>query len=187
MKIGLIGLGKMGFNLALNLRDKGFTVIALDESKSVMDKISAEGISAARSIVDLANNLTEEKRIVWLMVPSGKPVETVINQLKEHLRADDIIIDGGNSNYKDSITRAHELQKSGIHFLDCGTSGGVNGARHGVCTMIGGDKNAYQHCERIFKSISVPAGYQYCGKSGSGHFVDDASCCRGNGITSSLR
>jgi 6-phosphogluconate dehydrogenase len=171
MQIGLIGLGKMGFNLALNLRDKGFNVIAFDENKSIVEKISAEGISTAKSIADLTKKLTEDKRIVWLMIPSGKPVELVINSLKEHLTSGDIIIDGGNSNYKESISRANELEKSGIHFLDCGTSGGVNGARHGVCTMIGGNENAYGYCERIFKSISVPSGYQYCGKSGSGHFV----------------
>src|SRR5579872_6072331 len=171
MQIGLIGLGKMGYNLALNFRNKGFTVLAFDESKPVLDKISADKITASKSIDELAQGLTEKIRVVWLMVPSGKPVDSVINTLKGNLKPGDIIIDGGNSNYKKNIARVTELEKSGIHFLDCGTSGGVNGALHGVCTMIGGKKEVFDRCENIFKSISVPSGYQYCGKSGSGHFV----------------
>src|SRR5882672_2712885 len=164
MQIGLIGLGKMGYNLALNFKSKGFTVVAFDENKPLLEKISSEGISTTQSIDALTNNLMEKTKVVWLMVPSGKPVDDVINQLKGKLKSGDIIIDGGNSNYKDSISRADHLEKSGIHLLDCGTSGGVNGALHGVCTMIGGKKEAFDHCETIFKSISVPSGYQYCGK-----------------------
>lgn len=171
MQIGLIGLGKMGYNLSLNLKSKGFTVFAFDENKSVMDKISSEGISTTKSVIELTKYLTEEKRIIWLMVPSGSPVDNVINGLKDNLKSGDIIIDGGNSNYKDSITRSISLEKLGINFLDCGTSGGVDGALRGVCTMIGGNKEAFSYCKTIFKSISVPGGYLYCGKSGTGHFV----------------
>jgi 6-phosphogluconate dehydrogenase len=95
----------------------------------------------------------------------------VLSNLKFHLAPDDIVIDGGNSHFKDTLTRARELEKLGIHYLDCGTSGGVSGALHGVCTMIGGKRDVFDYCETIFKSISVPNGYLYCGKSGSGHFA----------------
>lgn len=171
MQIGLIGLGKMGYNLALNFKSKGFEVVAFDENIRVLEQLSAEGITTAKSIAGLAKALTGEKRVIWVMVPSGNPVDSVIKDLKGQLTSGDIIIDGGNSNYKDSISRADSLERSGIHFLDCGTSGGIDGALHGVCTMVGGKKEVFDWCEPIFKSISVPSGYQYCGKSGSGHFV----------------
>ncbi len=105
------------------------------------------------------------------MVPADGAVEKVIENLLPHLTVNDIIIDGGNSHYKQTISRSQELEKRGIHLLDCGTSGGVNGALNGVCTMVGGKKEIAVQCENIFKSISVPDGYLYCGKSGSGHFV----------------
>jgi 6-phosphogluconate dehydrogenase len=170
MQIGLIGLGKMGYNLALNFKSKGFSVLAYDENKSVTSRISNEGIGVAASLVELTTGLTEQTRIIWIMVPSGA-VDQVIGQLKGGLKTGDIIIDGGNSHYKESIARATSLAQSGIHFLDCGTSGGVNGALHGVCTMVGGDQSAFMKCEDIFRKISVPDGSLYCGKSGSGHFV----------------
>ena len=171
MQIGLIGLGKMGYNLALNFKSKGFGVIAFDENKSAMKKISTEGITTVNSVEEIPQHLTTGKRVVWLMVPAGSAVDAVLNKLKGYLKAGDIVIDGGNSFYKDSISRALDLEKLGINFLDCGTSGGVEGALHGVCTMIGGNKESFDDCSTIFKSISVPSGYLYCGKSGSGHFV----------------
>lgn len=170
MQIGLIGLGKMGYNLALNFKSKGHQVVAFDVNKSAMDKIAAEGITTAPSIADLTNSL-QGRRIIWIMVPAGNVVDVILSTIKNYLKADDIIIDGGNSHYKDTLSRSRDLEKLGIHFLDCGTSGGVNGALHGVCTMIGGKKEVFDHCESIFKSISVPDGYLYCGKSGSGHFT----------------
>lgn len=170
MQIGLIGLGKMGYNLGLNFKSKGHQVVAFDVNKSAMDKIAAEGITTAPSIADLTNSL-QSRRLVWIMVPAGNVVDVILSTIKNYLKADDIIIDGGNSHYKDTLSRARDLEKLGIHFLDCGTSGGVNGALHGVCTMIGGKKEAFDYCEALFKSISVPDGYLYCGKSGSGHFT----------------
>jgi len=170
MQIGLIGLGKMGYNLALNFKSKGHQVVAFDVNKSAMDKIATEGITTAPSIADLTNSL-QGRRIIWIMVPAGNVVDVILSTIKNYLKADDIIIDGGNSHYKDTLSRSRDLEKLGIHFLDCGTSGGVNGALHGVCTMIGGKKEVFDHCESIFKSISVPDGYLYCGKSGSGHFT----------------
>ncbi|MBI1767760.1 MAG: decarboxylating 6-phosphogluconate dehydrogenase [Bacteroidetes bacterium] len=168
MKIGLIGLGKMGYNLALNFISKGFEVIAFDTNKS--SKHSDGKIKFVSSISEFCQALPQQK-IVWLMVPANGAVDTVINDLLPYLTTNDIIIDGGNSHYKETISRAQGLEKRGIHFLDCGTSGGVNGALHGVCTMVGGKKEIVVQCENIFKSISVSDGYLYCGKSGSGHFV----------------
>ncbi len=170
MQIGLIGLGKMGYNLALNFKSKGHQVVAFDVNKSAMDKIAAEGIVTAPSIGDLTSSF-QGRRIIWLMVPAGNVVDVILGNIKNYLKPDDIVIDGGNSHYKDTLSRARDLEKLGIHFLDCGTSGGVNGALHGVCTMIGGKKEVFDFCEPIFKSISVPDGYLFCGKSGSGHFT----------------
>jgi 6-phosphogluconate dehydrogenase len=166
MKIGLIGLGKMGFNLALNFASKGFDVIAYDRNK----KNSSEEIKIAASLGELCQSLPQQK-IIWLMVPAGDAVDSVIDGLIPQLQKGDIIIDGGNSHYKQTIARAKNLEAKDIHLLDCGTSGGVNGARHGVCTMVGGKKEIAEQCEKIFKSISVVGGHLYCGKSGSGHFV----------------
>jgi len=170
MQLGLIGLGKMGYNLALNFKNHGHQVTAFDVNKVAVEKIGAEGVSTVSSIPDLVNSL-KGTRVIWLMVPAGNVVDVILNNLKNHLKAGDILIDGGNSHYKETITRARDLEKMGIHLLDCGTSGGVNGALHGVCTMIGGKKEIFDHCDSLFKSISVPNGYLYCGKSGSGHFV----------------
>ncbi len=170
MQIGLIGLGKMGYNLALNMKQKGHSVIAYDANRTAMEKIQAQGITTVPTIHELAAALSGRK-VIWLMVPAGQVVEVVVNNLKNILNADDIIIDGGNSFYKDTIQRGRDLENLGVHLLDCGTSGGVEGALHGACTMIGGWKEAFDYCEPLFKSISVESGYLYCGKSGNGHFV----------------
>jgi 6-phosphogluconate dehydrogenase len=170
MQIGLIGLGKMGHNLALNMNQKGHSVVAFDANKAAMERAAAAGIKTAPTIGELVQSL-EGRKVIWMMIPAGQVVDIVLINLKNYLSADDIIVDGGNSFYKDSITRSKDLEKQGVHLLDCGTSGGVNGALHGVCLMVGGWKDAYDYCEPLFKSICVEKGYQYCGKSGSGHFV----------------
>jgi 6-phosphogluconate dehydrogenase len=170
MQLGLIGLGKMGHNLALNLKRNGHTVFAFDTGKAAMEKVRAEGITTVSSVSELVGALPGRK-VIWIMVPAGNTVDIVINNLSNFLQKDDILIDGGNSFFKDSQTRGQNLGKHGIHLLDCGTSGGVEGALHGVCTMIGGSLEAFQYCEQLFKSISVDDGCLYCGKSGSGHFV----------------
>lgn len=170
MQIGLIGLGKMGYNLALNLRDHQHEVVAYDINPETIDQAATEGIKTAFTIPQVAEKLTGRK-VIWIMVPAGDPVDAVIKQLLPHLAPNDIIIDGGNSNYKDSIVRAENLKARQLYFLDCGTSGGLSGARHGACTMVGGDPAAFAYCEQIFKDISVENGYLYTGKPGSGHFV----------------
>ncbi|MDW2877283.1 MULTISPECIES: phosphogluconate dehydrogenase (NAD(+)-dependent, decarboxylating) [Bacillaceae] len=170
VKLGIIGLGKMGYNLALNMRDKGHEVVANDVNTEAMEKISAEGVATAASIEELAAKLPSPK-VIWMMVPAGDITEKVLSSAAAVLTEGDIIIDGGNSNYKETLRRGDELAEKGIHYIDCGTSGGQEGARHGVCTMIGGDKEAFSQVEQLFADISVPNGYLYSGKRGSGHFL----------------
>jgi 6-phosphogluconate dehydrogenase len=170
MQVGLIGLGKMGYNLSLNLLDNHHEVVVYDVKREAVDSAAAAGGTGANSIAQLVERLSSP-RVVWLMVPAGPLTENVLQEMKPLLAAGDIIIDGGNSNYKDSIRRASELNEKSIHFLDVGTSGGVDGARNGICTMIGGDREAFQTVEPIFRSICVEKGCLYAGPSGSGHFL----------------
>lgn len=160
----------MGYNLALNLRDHHHEVVAYDIAKETIEAIAQEGVTPAYTIPEVAQKLAGRK-VVWVMVPAGDPVDAVIEQLVPHLNQGDIIIDGGNSNFKDSIKRAETLKQAGIYLLDCGTSGGLEGARHGACTMVGGEPEPFAHCEQIFKDVSVEKGYLHVGKPGSGHFV----------------
>jgi 6-phosphogluconate dehydrogenase len=170
MQIGIIGLGKMGYNLSLNLHRHMFNIIAYDISEETRKRMAAEEVTTVDSLKAMADTFTG-KRIFWLMVPAGKIVDSTIDSLVPLLGRGDIIIDGGNSNYKDSLRRYEMLQKNGIEFLDCGTSGGVSGALNGVCAMIGGKKEVFDECEPVFKAIALPDGYLYCGAAGSGHFV----------------
>jgi 6-phosphogluconate dehydrogenase len=170
MQIGIIGLGKMGFNLALNLKRNKYDVIAQDVNKEFVSKIDSEGIETAYSVEELCKKLTSRK-VIWLMVPAGEIVDSVIDSLLPYLIKNDIIIDGGNSNYKDSKRHYSKLKEHGIDFLDCGTSGGTSGALNGACTMIGGDADVFQYVSQIFKDISVENGSLYTGAAGSGHFT----------------
>jgi 6-phosphogluconate dehydrogenase len=170
MEIGLIGLGKMGFNLALNIKSKGHDVVAFDINEATLKSIQQHRIKTVASVQELAETLTS-KRVIWLMIPAGELVDYTLDTLKPFLAVGDIVIDGGNSFYKDSIRRSEDLKGLQIDYLDCGTSGGTEGALHGVCAMIGGNRFAFNYCEQLFKDIAVPNGYLYCGKSGSGHFV----------------
>jgi 6-phosphogluconate dehydrogenase len=169
MQLALIGLGKMGYQLAFNMA-KEHEVIAFDVNEEVRKKISEEGITTADSLPALLAQLNGRK-LIWLMVPSGEIVDRIIDELIPRLNAHDIIIDGGNSFFKDSIRRSERLAEHGLYYLDCGTSGGVSGARNGICAMIGGNQDAFNYCESLFKSIALPKGYWYCGASGSGHFT----------------
>ncbi|UMZ33838.1 phosphogluconate dehydrogenase (NAD(+)-dependent, decarboxylating) [Priestia megaterium] len=171
MKIGLIGLGKMGYNLSLNLMDNHHEVVAYDVNKEAVEKLSNEGATGAFTVEELVNELPHSPKVVWIMVPAGEVTENVIIELKELLSEGDIIIDGGNSNYKESVRRAQDLQEKGIYFFDVGTSGGMEGARNGACTMIGGDAEVFRTIEPVFNDICVENGFMYAGKSGSGHFL----------------
>lgn len=175
MEIGLIGLGKMGFNLAQNFIRNGHDVIAFDISKQAMEKLRELGVNTAASVGEVADSINGRK-VIWLMVPAGNAVDVILGNLKNHLHADDIIIDGGNSYYKDTIRRAEELNQQGIHLLDCGTSGSVHGALNGISATVGGFIGAYQFCSDLFKSISAPDGVKYCGRSGTGHFIKMIHC-----------
>jgi 6-phosphogluconate dehydrogenase len=170
MQIGLIGLGKMGFNLAMNIYQHDHDVFAYDLNATLLDSISSKGIKAFNSLDKLLQAF-KGKKIIWLMIPAGKAVDETLAKIKPLLSKGDIVIDGGNSLYKDSIRRANDLESHGIDFLDCGTSGGTEGALNGVCAMIGGRRTAFDYVESLFKDISITNGYLYCGPSGSGHFV----------------
>lgn len=170
MKIGLIGLGKMGGNLAHNLKDHGYDVVVYNRSTDKTDAFISLGFKGAHRLEDFLNLLGENK-IILLMIPAGEEVDKMINKILPHLNAGDIIIDGGNSFYKDSIRRYEMLKSENISYIDMGTSGGVEGARYGACLMIGGDYEIYESLEHIFKSIAVKDGYSYMGPSGTGHYV----------------
>lgn len=170
MKIGVVGLGKMGSNIAHNLLDNHVEVVGYDINDEVRKSVADQGIDVAHSLDALFQSLPERK-IIWLMVPCGKATEDSIQGLKEFMRADDILIDAGNSNFHDSIRHAQELKEIGIHFLDVGTSGGVSGARNGACLMVGGDPEAVAFLEPVFKAIAQEDGYLHTGEAGSGHFL----------------
>ncbi len=170
MKIGLIGLGKMGANMTERLINDKHEVVVFDLNQDSVKNLENKGAIGSNSIDSLASKL-EKPRVVWIMVPSGKPVDETIEKLKKVLEKDDIIIDGGNSYYKDSVARGSMLAKSGINFLDAGVSGGIWGLKEGYCTMVGGDEKIFRHCEPVFKTLAPANGYKYIGKSGAGHFV----------------
>jgi 6-phosphogluconate dehydrogenase len=136
MQIALIGLGKMGYNLGMNMHKHQHQVVAFDLNQQSLDSIKEKGLTTAGSLEQLVNSL-KGRKIIWMMIPAGEAVDLTIAQLVPLLRAGDILIDGGNSNYKDSMRRAKQLETQGIDFLDCGTSGGMEGALNGICAMIG--------------------------------------------------
>lgn len=170
MKIGLIGLGRMGFNLALNMRDKGHKVVCFNRSKEKVEEAIKEGLEGTFSIEELVSKL-DGRKVVWLMLPAGELIDQMIDKLVPMLNKGDIIIDGGNSNYKDTLRRYENLKSTGIDFVDVGTSGGIDGARNGACTMIGAEDSVFSYIEELVRDISVENGYLHCGANGSGHFV----------------
>ena len=170
MKIGYVGLGKMGANIIQNLRDKGSEVVAYDVLPEALVEAEKMGFETAGTLEELAGKL-EGRKVIWLMIPSGKPTEEAISNLIPLLNKNDIIIDGGNSNYKDSMRHAKECKEKEIDFIDLGTSGGQEGARYGACLMAGGDEEPCQYMKEVFESIAVENGYLYAGQSGAGHFM----------------
>jgi len=170
MKLGFIGLGKMGGNMVQRLLLDGHEVVVFDRSVDAMELMVQKGAVSSASLEDLVSKLGDRK-IVWMMVPSGKPVDDTIAQLLELLKDNDILIDGGNSNYKQTKARAERSAEKNIYYLDCGTSGGVWGLENGYSLMTGGDKGASEYVYPIYKSLAPEGGYTYCGESGAGHFV----------------
>src|SRR3984893_8256089 len=188
MRIGMVGLGRMGANMVRRLIKGGHGCVAYDNSGDAVKAIVAQGARGAKSLPELVEALAAP-RVVWIMVPASV-VDSVIAQLRPLLKRGDVIIDGGNSNYHDDIRRAEELQPAGIHYVDVGASGGVLGFENGFSLMIGGEKDVVAAIEPIFATLSpggkMPAqsgsgkspadgqagmGYLHCGPIGAGHFV----------------
>ncbi len=172
MELGMIGLGRMGSNMARRLLGGGHRMVIYDPVKEAVDGLVGQGAVGAASIKELAQRLTSP-RAVWLMVPAGGPTESTISTLAAELSPGDIIIEGGNSNYKDSMRRAAALSDKGLVFLDVGTSGGIWGLKEGYCLMVGGDSEAFHRMEPVFQTLapSPREGYGHVGPSGAGHFV----------------
>lgn len=170
MEIGLIGLGKMGLNLAKNMRDHQIEVVAFDLFAEARQAATKAQIKTVTDLQSLVKGLTQP-RIVWSMLPAGKPTDDTIKELSELLDEDDVVIDGGNSFYQYSIRHAEILKERGIHFFDVGTSGGKAGARQNGNFMIGGPQAIFARIEPLFKAIAAEDGYLYTGKAGSGHYL----------------
>jgi 6-phosphogluconate dehydrogenase len=188
MQIGIVGLGRMGGNIGRRLMRGGHSCVVYDHSPQATDALAKEGATGASDLADLVSKLAAP-RVVWLMLPAGKITEDTLNDLRKLLSADDVIIDGGNSFYKDDIRRAAQLREQGLHYVDVGTSGGVWGLERGYCMMIGGDQATVQRIDPILATLApgrgeIPAtpgrdgrdarvenGYMHTGPVGSGHFV----------------
>ena len=171
MKLGFIGLGKMGANMVERLLiNGGHNVVVYDMNPDAIRQLVLKGAISSDSLEHCVS-LLPERKVVWLMVPSGKPVDETIDILKKILGRNDIVIDGGNSHYKDSMRRAELLKEVNIHFLDCGTSGGIWGLKNGYSLMSGGNKEASDYLYPVYKTLAPEGGYTYCGGSGAGHFV----------------
>jgi 6-phosphogluconate dehydrogenase len=188
MRLGMVGLGKMGANMTRRLMRGGHEVVVTDLSAENVSKIKGEGAIASSSLDDFVSKLGKP-RIAWLMVPAGGPTEQSVQALAQKMEPGDILIDGGNSYFKDDVRRSQQLRVKGIHYVDVGTSGGVWGIDRGYCMMIGGPKEAVQQLDSIFKTLApgrgdIPRtpgrekmggtaedGYIHCGPSGAGHFV----------------
>jgi 6-phosphogluconate dehydrogenase len=170
MQLAMIGLGRMGGNMVRRLLQGGHELVVYDSSADAVKEHVTKGVKAAKDLADVAKQLAP-RRVVWVMVPAGAAVDSTIDQLVPHLAKGDIVIDGGNSNFRDSLRRAETVKKQGIEFVDVGTSGGIWGLANGYCLMIGASPAAFQHCEPIFRSLAQPDGYAHVGPSGAGHYV----------------
>jgi 6-phosphogluconate dehydrogenase len=188
MQLGMVGLGRMGGNIVRRLMRHGHGGVVYDRDAKAVTGLAGEGATAARSLDDLVTKLAKP-RAIWVMLPAGEPTETAVMQLGASMDADDVLIDGGNSHFKDDVRRARGLAAKGVHYLDVGTSGGVWGLDRGYCMMIGGDRAAVERLDPIFAALApgegnIPRtpgrdghdpraerGYLHCGPSGAGHFV----------------
>lgn len=170
MKLKMVGLGKMGLNLALNMKEHGVDVEGFDVNEEARKKAESENIKTYASLENAVSK--DEKNVIWVMLPAGKITNSVLNQLVELCKANDIVIDGGNSDHRDSLKTAHLMEEKGIYFFDIGTSGGVYGARHGASFMCGGDPDVFKNeLQEMLESIATTNGCLYTGKTGSGHYL----------------
>jgi 6-phosphogluconate dehydrogenase len=170
MQIALIGLGKMGGNMVQRLLNGGHEVVAYDRDANAIAAVVAKGAVGASSLDDVVAKL-KSPRAVWVMVPAGGPTEATIKDLASKMSKGDVIIDGGNSNFRDSQRRSKEVGEKGIDFIDAGTSGGIWGLKNGYCLMVGGEKRAVEHCLPAFKTLAPPDGFLHVGPVGAGHFT----------------
>ena len=170
MQIGMIGLGRMGMNMARRLLKGRHKIVAYNRTPDRVREIVKEGADGAYSLEELVRKL-KPPRLTWLMLPAGRPVDEHIEELQGLLAKGDILVEGGNSYYREDIRHEQELKPFGIHYMDVGVSGGIWGLKIGYCLMAGGDRNIYSHLEPIFKTLAPKEGYLYCGRTGSGHFV----------------
>jgi len=188
MQLGMIGLGRMGANIVRRLVRGGHACVVFDKSPDSVQQLAGEGATGTASLEGFVDKLTRP-RAAWVMVPAGDPTEQTVMALAERMEADDIVIDGGNSYYKDDVRRAKALKTAGIHYVDVGTSGGIWGLERGYCLMIGGETEVVRHLDPIFKTLApgrgdilrtpgrehmggtAEEGYLHCGPAGAGHFV----------------
>jgi len=170
MQLAMIGLGRMGGNMVERLMRGGHDVVVFDRAADVVARYGALGATPAPTLVEVAQKLPAP-RVIWIMVPAGAPVDATIEALLPSLAEGDVLIDGGNSNFHDTIRRAAALAERGIDLVDSGTSGGIWGLKNGYCLMIGATKRAFDHCEPIFRTLAPERGYAHVGPSGAGHYV----------------
>jgi len=170
MQIGMVGLGRMGMNMAKRLIQGGHRVVVYNRTYEKVEIMEKQGAQGSRSLDELVHKLNVP-RVIWLMLPAGRVVDEHINLLLSKLSNGDILIDGGNSYYRDDLRRAEKLEAKGIHYMDAGVSGGIWGLENGYCTMIGGRKEDFKHIEPVLKTLAPEGGYLYCGSVGAGHFV----------------
>jgi 6-phosphogluconate dehydrogenase len=171
MELGIYGLGRMGGNMATRLVQGGHRVVASNRSRGPVDEATKLGAIPAYTMEEMVSKLEASPKIVWLMVPSGQVTDDAVDHAMSLLKPGDIIIDGGNSNFHDTQRRNAKVAAAGMHYMDCGTSGGIWGLKVGYSLMVGGEKPIFDHCEPIFKTLAPENGYGYMGASGAGHFV----------------
>lgn len=170
MQLGMVGLGKMGNYMTQRLIGGGHDVIAYDRNPQAVQEVAAMGAVGASSLADMVAKLTVSPKVAWVMVPAGAPTDDTIHELADLMGSGGIIIDGGNTNYKDGLRLYADCKAKGVSLIDAGTSGGVWGLKEGYCLMVGGDTAQVRHCEPIFLTLAPPKGYAHVGPAGAGHF-----------------
>lgn len=170
MQIGMVGLGRMGANMTTRLIEGGHSVVVFDRSADAVAAAAAGGALASTSLADLVSKLVGSPKAVWIMVPSGRPTDDTIDELSKLLGNGGIIIDGGNTNWKDGLAAYEKCKDKGVSLIDAGTSGGVWGLKEGYCLMVGGDDDAVNACESVFLTLAPKGGYAHVGPAGSGHY-----------------
>ncbi|MCC6502093.1 MAG: decarboxylating 6-phosphogluconate dehydrogenase [Deltaproteobacteria bacterium] len=170
MEVGIVGLGRMGLNMARRLALGGHRAVGFDSRADALDAARKDGIEVALTLDELVSKLAHP-RVLWIMLPEGRPVDGTITILRPLLTEGDMIVDGGNSFYKDDLRRTGELLGSGLYYMDAGVSGGIWGLKEGYCTMIGGPKEGFEKLKPLLETLAPSGGYMYCGESGAGHYA----------------